>query len=82
MFYSRLLQLLPQVPMDKDHTADFVNYIPPPRDAISLPQHVLYILVAAVLVGLALCAIVGHLIKDLMHDLAGAEKCSVFCTVH
>ncbi|XP_062338225.1 uncharacterized protein LOC134036991 [Osmerus eperlanus] len=46
----------------------FVDYVPPARDAIVLPRHVVYILVAVILVVMAMYAIVGHLIKDLMHD--------------
>lgn len=79
MFYCR--QLLPQVLMEKKHT-DYLSYIPPPRDALSLPHHVLYILAGVALVLVALYAIVGHLITDLMHDLAGAKPCLVFCAVH
>lgn len=67
--------------MEKEHT-DYLNYTPPPRDAISLPHHVLYVLTGVVLVVLALYAIVGHLITDLMHDLAGAKSPLVFCAVH
>uniref|UniRef100_A0A096LUG0 Uncharacterized protein n=1 Tax=Poecilia formosa TaxID=48698 RepID=A0A096LUG0_POEFO len=48
----------------------FVDYIPPARDAITLPRSVVYVLVGAMLIVMATYAIVGHLIKDLMHDLA------------
>ncbi|CAL8345506.1 unnamed protein product [Merluccius merluccius] len=48
----------------------FVDYVPPARDAITLPRNVAYILVGVVLVVVATYAIVGHLIKDLIHDLA------------
>ncbi|XP_059915416.1 uncharacterized protein LOC132463352 isoform X2 [Gadus macrocephalus] len=48
----------------------FMDYIPPARDAIALPRYVAYILVGLVLVLVATYAIVGHLINDLIHDLA------------
>ncbi|KAI1882617.1 hypothetical protein AGOR_G00236730 [Albula goreensis] len=48
----------------------FLDYMPPPRDSIALPRHMLYVLVGVVLVVVATYAIVGHLIKDLIHDLA------------
>lgn len=51
--------------------AYFVDYIPPARDAITLPRNVLYVLAGVLLVLVATYAIVGHLIKDLMHDLTG-----------
>lgn len=63
-------QLL-QLPVRKEEDAYFVDYIPPARDAITLPRNVVYVLVGVVLVIVATYAIVGHLIKDLMHDLAG-----------
>ncbi|XP_047446473.1 small integral membrane protein 44-like [Mugil cephalus] len=62
-------QLL-QLSRRKEEEAYFVDYIPPARDAITLPRNVVYILVGVVLVIVATYAIVGHLIKDLMHDLA------------
>lgn len=63
-------QLL-QLSKGKQEEAYFVDYIPPARDAITLPPNVVYILIGVVLVIVATYAIVGHLIKDLMHDLAG-----------
>lgn len=66
-------QLL-QLSRRKDEDAYFVDYIPPARDAITLPRNVVYVLVGVVLVIVATYAIVGHLIKDLMHDLAGNPK--------
>ncbi|XP_069368007.1 small integral membrane protein 44-like [Paralichthys olivaceus] len=62
-------QLL-QLSRRKEEEAYFVDYIPPARDAITLPRNVVYVLVGVVLVVVATYAIVGHLIKDLMHDLA------------
>lgn len=49
----------------------FKNYIPPARDAIHMPIHVLYMVLASVVIVMTLYAIIGHLIKDLLHDLAG-----------
>ncbi|KAG7526900.1 hypothetical protein JOB18_046796 [Solea senegalensis] len=66
----RLLQL----PRGKEEEAYFVDYIPPARDAVTLPQNVVYVLIGVVLVLVATYAIVGHLIKDLMHDLAGNPR--------
>ncbi|KTF89316.1 hypothetical protein cypCar_00041351 [Cyprinus carpio] len=57
----------------QSHASDasqFVEYRPPARDSISVPPHVLYITVGLVLVVVATYAIVGHLIHDLIHDLA------------
>jgi hypothetical protein len=49
----------------------YEEYRPPPLDAIRLPRYVLYLLMATFLVVAVAYAIVGHLIKDLAHDLAG-----------
>ena len=49
----------------------YEEYRPPPLDAIRLPRYALYLLLAALLVVAVAYAIVGHLIKDLAHDLAG-----------
>lgn len=74
LILTRLLvehrQLL-QMPLRKEEDAYFVDYSPPARDAITLPRNMVYVLVGVVLVVVATYAIVGHLIKDLMHDLAG-----------
>ncbi|XP_077913644.1 small integral membrane protein 44 isoform X1 [Halichoerus grypus] len=48
----------------------YEEYRPPPLDAIRLPRYALYLLLAALLVVAVAYAIVGHLIKDLAHDLA------------
>lgn len=48
----------------------FKNYVPPARDAIHLPKYVLYLLMAALIVVTVLYAIIGHLIRDLIRDLA------------
>ncbi|XP_057345491.1 small integral membrane protein 44 [Manis pentadactyla] len=48
----------------------YEEYHPPPLDAIHLPRYTLYLLMAALLVAVVAYAIVGHLLKDLAHDLA------------
>ncbi|XP_074060263.1 small integral membrane protein 44 [Macrotis lagotis] len=48
----------------------FEDYRPPALDTVRLPKYVLYLLLAALVVIAVAYAIVGHLIKDLMHDLA------------
>ncbi|KAL7842174.1 hypothetical protein SRHO_G00238630 [Serrasalmus rhombeus] len=48
----------------------FVDYKPPARDTLTLPRNVLYVLAGVLLVVVATYAIVGHLINDLMHNLA------------
>ncbi|KAJ8409419.1 hypothetical protein AAFF_G00228200 [Aldrovandia affinis] len=62
----RLLQAMEE----EGNGAYYLEYSPRPRDSIDLPRHMLYILVAVVLVVVATYAIVGHLINDLIHDLA------------
>lgn len=52
----------------------YEEYRPPPLDTIRLPRYVLYLLLAALLVVVVAYAIVGHLIKDLAHDLAGEPQ--------
>lgn len=49
----------------------YVDYKPPALDSIRLPHYVLYLVMAATLVLVVAYAIVGHLIKDLVHDFAG-----------
>jgi hypothetical protein len=49
----------------------FENYKPPSRDAITLPNYVIYLFLASVVALIALYAIIRHLIKELIHDLAG-----------
>ncbi|KAM9254681.1 small integral membrane protein 44 [Cariama cristata] len=48
----------------------YVDYKPPALDSIRLPRYVLYLVMAATLVLVVAYAIVGHLIKDLVHDFA------------
>lgn len=49
----------------------FKNYVPPARDAIHLPIHIFYLILAFMVIVATLYAIIGHLIKDLVHDFAG-----------
>ncbi|GCC25493.1 uncharacterized protein [Chiloscyllium punctatum] len=51
-----------------DNELLYKEYKPPARDAIPLPKAVLYLLMAALVVVAVVYAIVGHLIKDLVHD--------------
>ncbi|XP_075759391.1 small integral membrane protein 44 [Pelodiscus sinensis] len=46
----------------------YADYKPPALDAVCLPGYVLYLLMAALIVVGVAYAIVGHLIKDLIHD--------------
>lgn len=61
--------LLP--PAGEEEQVYFQSYVPPARDAIHLPIHVFYMILASIIIVATLYAIIGHLIKDLMHDLAG-----------
>lgn len=56
---------------DEDGTVLYESYIPPSRDAVHLPNYVIYLLIAVFIVVSVLYAIIGHLIKDLIHDFAG-----------
>lgn len=62
-------QLL-QAPPEEDGVL-YVEYKPPALDSIRLPRYVVYLVMAASLVLVVAYAIVGHLIKDLVHDFAG-----------
>ncbi|XP_077118072.1 small integral membrane protein 44 isoform X1 [Ranitomeya variabilis] len=48
----------------------YADYKPLEMELIPLPRAVVYLLMAAVVVVAAVYAIVGHLIKDLAHDIA------------
>lgn len=48
----------------------YADYKPMEMELIPLPRAVIYLLMAAVVVVAAAYAIVGHLIKDLAHDIA------------
>lgn len=63
-------QLL-QAPPEEDDGVLYVEYKPPALDSIRLPRYVVYLVMAASLVLVVAYAIVGHLIKDLVHDFAG-----------
>ncbi|KAK7159964.1 hypothetical protein R3I94_006104 [Phoxinus phoxinus] len=56
--------------LQSDDSPLFLDFRPPARDSFSLPPHVLYVTAGLLLVLLATYAIVGHLIDDLLHDLA------------
>ncbi|XP_074507174.1 uncharacterized protein LOC141777104 [Sebastes fasciatus] len=55
---------------EEDGTVMFESYIPPSRDAITLPIYIIYLIMAGMVVVGVLYAIIGHLIKDLIHDIA------------
>ncbi|XP_035993637.1 uncharacterized protein LOC118563336 [Fundulus heteroclitus] len=55
---------------DDDGTVLYESYIPPSRDAVHLPNYVIYLIIAVFIVLSVLYAIIGHLIKDLVHDFA------------
>lgn len=69
--HRQLLQMSKRTEEEKEEEPYFVDYVPPARDAVAFPRNAAYVLVGAVLVVVATYTIVGHLIKDLMHDLAG-----------
>ncbi|XP_059383068.1 uncharacterized protein LOC132117779 [Carassius carassius] len=46
----------------------YTDYRTPPRDSIQLPKAVLYLVMAALVVVAVAYAIVGHLVKDLVHE--------------
>ncbi|KAK9980383.1 hypothetical protein ABG768_013748 [Culter alburnus] len=60
----------PPLPPAEEEEVFFKTYIPPARDAIHLPIHVFYIILASIVIVMTLYAIIGHLMKDLLHDLA------------
>ncbi|KAJ7992940.1 hypothetical protein DPEC_G00267280 [Dallia pectoralis] len=66
-------QLLQALDKNNDY---FVDYVPSSRDAINMPPHVLYVILGVIMVVIACYAILGHLINDLYHDLAGIVGCS------
>ncbi|CAH2273021.1 cis-aconitate decarboxylase-like [Pelobates cultripes] len=49
---------------------NYTDYKPVEKELIPIPKAVLYILMAGLVVVAAVYAIVGHLIKDLAHDIA------------
>lgn len=62
-----------QSPPEEDGVL-YVEYKPPALDSIRLPRYALYLLMAISLVLVVTYAIVGHLIKDLVHDFAGEQQ--------
>lgn len=56
---------------EEDGSVFFESYVPPSRDAVHLPTYVVYLLMAVFILLGVLYAIIGHLIKDLIHDFAG-----------
>lgn len=56
---------------EEDGTVLFESYTPPSRDAVHLPPYAFYLLIAVIILLGVLYAIIGHLIKDLIHDFAG-----------
>ncbi|KAM4810428.1 small integral membrane protein 44 isoform 1-T1 [Rhinophrynus dorsalis] len=70
-------QLLSQYSINEEEEEPlYKDYKPPALDAIQLPKYVLYLLMAALVVVVVAYAIVGHLMKDLLHDFAGAIRAS------
>ncbi|KAM3938928.1 small integral membrane protein 44 [Leptodactylus fuscus] len=64
-------QLLTQSSMEEETEEPlYQDYKPPALDAIQLPKYVVYLLMAALVVIVVAYAIVGHLMKDLLHDFA------------
>lgn len=67
-------QLLFQYYMEEETEEPlYRDYKPPALDAIQLPKYILYLLMAALVVIVVAYAIVGHLMKDLLHDFAGKQ---------
>lgn len=82
--HTETMALLSQYSSSSDEQSLYRDYQPPPLDFIPVPKAVLYMLMAAMVIVSVAYAIVGHLIKDLAHDLAGkgsaAEATSLRCT--
>lgn len=73
-------------PLDTNHTSGlehifqysysennhlYTDYRTPPKESIPLPKAVLYLVMAALVVVAVAYAIVGHLVKDLVHEFVG-----------
>lgn len=56
----------------------YKQYKYPVKNLISLPNVVVYLLMAALVVVGVAYAIVGHLIKDLAIDIAGTAFCNLY----
>lgn len=66
----RLRHLL-QTEESREKAPLFADHMPPSRDEIALPKNVLYILMGTAVIVVALYGVVGHLIKELIHDFTG-----------
>lgn len=53
---------------DSDEEQLYKDYKPPPKEPVPLPKAVLYLLMAALIMVAVAYVIVGHFIKDLIHD--------------
>ncbi|MEE6495376.1 hypothetical protein FKM82_002028 [Ascaphus truei] len=53
---------------DSEEDQLYKDYKPPPKEPVPLPKAVLYLLMVALVMVAVAYAIVGHLIKDLIHD--------------
>jgi len=62
----------------------YTDYRTPPRDSIPLPKAVLYLVMAALVVVAVAYAIVGHLVKDLVHECLGKFilKINAYCVIN
>ncbi|XP_053325979.1 uncharacterized protein LOC128500747 [Spea bombifrons] len=75
---------------EEDHL--YKDYKPPPKEPVPLPKAVLYLLMAGLVMVAVAYAIVGHLIKDLIHDFidwifgsnqdANSNKSDINCISH
>ncbi|KAG8130025.1 hypothetical protein E2320_016672 [Naja naja] len=68
--HTETMALLSQYSSSSDEQPLYTDYQPQPLDFIPVPKAVLYMLMAAMVIVSVAYAIVGHLIKDLAHDLA------------
>lgn len=57
----------------------YTDYRTPQRDSIPLPKAVLYLVMAALVVVAVAYAIVGHLVKDLVHEFLGKCILEMYC---
>lgn len=57
----------------------YTDYRTPQRDSIPLPKAVLYLVMAALVVVAVAYAIVGHLVKDLVHEFLGKCFLEMYC---
>ncbi len=57
----------------------YTDYRTPQRGSIQLPKAVLYLVMAALVVVAVAYAIVGHLVKDLVHEFVGKCILEMYC---